>query len=145
MPRFAPQIERSLAREVLFKCGTVDGSFTCQRSFDGGQSGKNRRPGRKTTPSEPSDGGPWQGDVQQEALPPVGPGTATQTPAALPTSCPENSELLGGHCIPYTQRCSTGIPPNAHPPQCQGAAEKQVCNFHADGSKDCCCRIYSQF
>jgi hypothetical protein len=94
-----------------------------------------------------SSGGPTDDSTpDDDALPPASGGAGTsQAPAAAPASCPKNAELLGGHCIPYTQTCNTGLAANANPQPCRGAEEKQVCSFRSDGLKDCCCRTYTKF
>jgi hypothetical protein len=132
-----------LVLDVKFVCGDFGQGWTCKREPGFNQYGKGKTPGGRTSVGGSSDTAPADGD----ALPPASGATgygAPPAPAVVPIRCPENSELLGGHCIPYTQRCTAGIAPTAYPPQCQGE-EKQVCSFHPDGSKDCCCRVYSKF
>jgi hypothetical protein len=158
-----PSSAQSLLLDAKIVCGDFGNGYTCRT-----ESGAVRKSGK--TPKVPGSnsgssgsGGGWFGgglfgsDDDPDALPPPSEsagtappdsgsaGTTPQQPSARATTCPENSELLGGHCIPYTQRCTTGIAPNAYPPQCRGAEEKQVCNFRPDGSKDCCCRTYAKF
>jgi hypothetical protein len=164
MPVAAPSARQPLVHDAKIVCGDFGNGYTCRRESGAvRRSGKARQVPGSSSDSSGSSGG-WFGgrlfgggdDKDPDALPPpsedagtVPPasgsaGTAPPQPSARAAACPENSELLGGHCIPYTQRCTNGIPPTAYPPQCRGE-EKQVCNFHPDGSKDCCCRTYSKF
>jgi hypothetical protein len=137
---------QSSVRNAKFVCGDFGQGFTCKQ--EGGavlRSGKTPK-----FPSSPSTESPQvtPNSGNSDALPSApgdwGTSTSTQAPPAAPASCPANTELLGGHCVAYTQRCTNAIPPSAYPPQCRGE-EKQVCNFHPDGSKDCCCRVYSKY
>ncbi|MEZ5827540.1 MAG: hypothetical protein R3D30_06910 [Hyphomicrobiales bacterium] len=141
-------LQAPLVLDAKFVCGDFGNGFTCKR-----EAGADRRSGKAPSiPGSSSDdsySAPADSSGMQDALPPAsGDSGWTSAPppaaAAASSGCPENSELLGGHCIPFTQRCTAGIPPTAYPPQCQGE-EKQVCSFHPDGSKDCCCRVYSKF
>jgi hypothetical protein len=134
-------VEASI-HQAKIVCGNFGNGFTCRN-----ESGTVHRPKGVRPPGTSSEttGAPIEsGDP--DALPPMSgsSGAGAQVPSGAPASCPANSELLGGHCIPYTQRCTAGIPPSAAPPLCQGE-EKQVCKFHPDGSKDCCCRTYSKY
>lgn len=142
--------ERPLVQQVKIVCGDFGNGYTCRSEPGAIRRGKMQKiPGSGTSGSSGSSGGGWFGggsNDDPDALPPAagdaGGGTA---PSAAATSCPANSELLGGHCIPYTQSCSTGLAAGAAPPVCRNAEEKLVCNFRSDGMKDCCCRIYSKF
>ena len=148
MPAAAPTARHPLVRDAKFVCGDFGEGFTCKH-----EGGAVRRSGKTPRlPSSPSNESPLvpPDSGKSNALPPAPGDTGTSSstsmppPRAVPATCPNNSELLGGHCIPYTQRCTKGVQPTAYPPQCRGE-EKQVCNFHPDGSKDCCCRTYSKF
>jgi len=136
----------TLIHDAKYVCGDFGQGFTCK--YEGGavrRSGKTPQiPSRPSTesPQVPPESGNL--DALPSAPSDWGASTRTQAPPAAPASCPANTELLGGHCVAYTQRCTNGIPPNAYPPQCRGD-EKQVCDFHPDGSKDCCCRTYSKY
>ena len=138
-----------LLHKAKIVCGDFGNGYTCRREDGAIRRGKMRKvPGSSDSSggsSGESSSGGWfgGGSDDPDALPPAG-NTSGAAPSATATRCPANSELLGGHCIPYTQRCTNSIPPSAAPPLCQGE-EKQVCNFHPDGSKDCCCRTYSKF
>jgi len=138
----APQ---PLLQDAKFVCGDFGEGFTCRH-----ESGSVRRSGKTPTiPGSSSQEAPPPPDSGNSDALPSAPGdwgtsTSTQAPPAAPASCPANTELLGGHCVAYTQRCTNAIPPSAYPPQCSGE-EKQVCNFHPDGTKDCCCRTYSKY
>ena len=124
-------------------CGQTDQGFKCRNESGAIRRGKMRKvPGSSSGAS--SENPMESGDA--DALPPAsGDVRTSQQPAAATTNCPNNAELLGGHCIPYTQTCRTGLAANANPQPCQAAEEKQVCNFRPDGLKDCCCRTYSKF
>lgn len=148
MPVIPGPADHSVVHKVKIICGDFGEGYTCRRESGAIRRGKMRKvPGSK---SNDSGGGLFGGDSEDpDALPPPSADTGTPpgtgpAPRTRTANCPANSELLGGHCIPYTQRCTTAIPPTGYPPQCQ-AEEKQVCNFHADGTKDCCCRTYSKF
>lgn len=142
-----------LVLDAKFVCGDFGSGFTCKRESGRARPLKGTVPGKSGSGGYSNDGGYSTDSATtggEDALPPP-PGDSGWTSAPPPAAaaaassgCPENSELLGGHCIPFTQRCTAGIPPTAYPPQCQGE-EKQVCSFHPDGSKDCCCRVYSKF
>jgi hypothetical protein len=136
--------QQSLLHEAKIVCGDFGQGYTCRNEPGAIRRGKMQKiPGAS---SDESPGGPTGGG-DPDALPPAPGGApgAYQAPAAAPSSCPANSELLGGHCIPYTQSCRAGLAANANPQPCLGAEEKQVCTFRADGLKDCCCRTYSKF
>jgi hypothetical protein len=145
MPGAAPSAPPPLVHYAKIVCGDFGQGYTCKSERGSIQHGKMR-----PIPSSPSDdsGAATQAPAgsDEDALPPApgDTGAGTQAPGAAPSTCPSNSELLGGHCIPFTQRCTNAIPPSAYPPQCRGE-EKQVCNFHPDGTKDCCCRTYSKY
>jgi len=142
--------EASRLQEAKFVCGDFGDGFTCRR--EGGAIRRGKMPKVPGSSDDSSGGGSGDsssggwfggGSDDPDALPPPAGNTGAAAPGTA-TNCPANSELLGGHCIPYTQRCTASIPPSAAPPLCRGE-EKQVCNFHPDGSKDCCCRTYSKF
>jgi hypothetical protein len=142
--QLVPAPERQLVIEAKVICGTFDGKWGCKHSPGGATFGKNATPGTRATPDDspegvtggdPSTGTDGAGDTGQPSV---------ATPDA-PKTCPQNSELLGGHCIPYTQNCRNGLAADANPQACTGAEEKQVCNFRPDGLKDCCCRTYDKF
>jgi hypothetical protein len=142
-----PSSGQRLLLDAKFVCGMTPDGFKCRR-----ESGATRKSGKAPKIPGSSSSGSSEAltdSSDEDALPPASGDTGYAAPppaaTAVPTTCPENSELLGGHCIPYTQRCTTGIAPNAYPPQCRGAEEKQVCNFRPDGTKDCCCRTYAKF
>jgi hypothetical protein len=150
MPGAVPSVPPPVVHDAKIVCGDFGEGFTCKR-----EEGAVRRsdktptiPGSSSQEASPppvsgdSDAlSPAPGDTGGYAAPPP---AATPAPRAIPATCPAKTELLGGHCIPYTQRCTNGIPPSAYPPQCR-SEEKQVCNFHPDGTKDCCCRVYSKY
>jgi hypothetical protein len=145
-PPLAPSPDRSPVQDAKIVCGDFGSGYTCKRESGAIRRGKNIKvPGSGSDSSGTSSGGGWFGGSSDDpdALPPASSATGA-APSTTATNCPANTELLGGHCIPYTQRCTASIPPSAAPPLCQGE-EKQVCNFHPDGSKDCCCRVYSKF
>jgi len=133
-----------LVHEAKIVCGNFGNGFTCRN-----QSGTVHRPKGVRPPGaasgETSGGTMESGDP--DALPPASgdAGASSQAPNAVPTSCAANSELLGGHCIPYTQTCRKGLAAAAPPQVCRGAEEKLICDFRPDGLKDCCCRTYSKF
>ncbi len=144
----APSPDRSPVQDAKIVCGDFGSGYTCKRESGAIRRGKNIKvPGSGSDSSGTSSGG-WFGgsDDDPDALPPASGGTgAGAAPSATATSCPANAELLGGHCIPYTQSCRTGMNAGAPPQACQNAEEKLVCNFRSDGLKDCCCRTYSKF
>ena len=151
IPPLAPSPERSPVQDAKIVCGDFGSGYTCRRESGAIRRGKNIKvPGSGSDSSGTSSGGGWFGgsDDDPDALPPasgdIGAG-AGAAPSATATSCPANAELLGGHCIPYTQSCRTGMDAGAPPQACQNAEEKLVCNFRSDGLKDCCCRTYSKF
>jgi len=142
MGAMPPASQQKLLHDAKIVCGDFGQGYTCRNEPGAVRHGKMRKiPGAS---DEPSEGLTEGGDP--DALPPASGGAgAYQAPAAAPTSCPNNAELLGGHCIPYTQSCRAGLAANANPQPCQGAEEKLVCDFRPDGLKDCCCRTYSKF
>jgi hypothetical protein len=148
-PPLAPSPDRSPVQDAKIVCGDFGGGYTCKRESGAIRRGKNIKvPGSGSDSSGTSSGGGWFGgsDDDPDALPPASGDTgAGAAPSATATSCPANAELLGGHCIPYTQSCRTGMNAGAPPQACQNAEEKLVCNFRSDGLKDCCCRTYSKF
>jgi len=132
----------SLLRNAKIVCGDFGGGYTCRRESGAIRRGKNIKiPGG--TSSELSPEGTTEGG-DPDALPPAS-GGSYPAQSAPPATCPSNTEMLAGHCIPYTQTCNRGLAGNANPQACRGAEEKQVCSFRADGLKDCCCRTYSKF
>lgn len=138
-----PASEQPLLHDAKIVCGDTGQGFKCRNEPGNVRRGKMRKiPGSSSGGS--SEGPMESGD--ENALPPD-PGDAGtyQRPAAAPASCPKNAELLGGHCIPYTQTCDAGLAANANPQPCRGAEEKQICSFRPDGRKDCCCRTYTKF
>jgi hypothetical protein len=58
--------------------------------------------------------------------------------------CPQNSELLGGNCVHYTETCRVGLAADFTPQPCAGADEKLACKMRQDGLKDCCCLTYDK-
>jgi len=131
-----------LVRDAKFVCGMTDEGFKCRNEAGAIRRGKNVK-----IPGAPS-GGSSAGTTESsdpDALPPASDGTAQSAPGAAKATCPSNTEMLGGHCIPYTQTCNRGLAANANPQPCRGAEEKQVCSFRSDGLKDCCCRTYTKF
>lgn len=133
--------EQPLLHDAKIVCGQTDQGFKCRNEVGAVRRGKMRKiPGSSSggTSEAATDGA---GD---DALPPASVDAGSTPPRAAPANCPRNAELLGGHCIPYTQTCHTGLAANANPQPCRGAEEKQICSFHPDGSKDCCCRIYTK-
>ena len=142
IPVPATSSAQALLHDAKIVCGDTGQGYKCRNEPGAVRHGKMRKiPGASDKPSEGlTEGG------DPDALPPASGGAgAYQAPAAAPTSCPNNAELLGGHCIPYTQSCRKGLAANAPPQVCQGAEEKLVCDFRPDGLKDCCCRTYSKF
>jgi hypothetical protein len=141
--------QASLVRQAKIVCGDFGNGYTCRNEPGAIRRGKMRKIPGSPSGSSGSSGGGWFGggdDDDPDALPPAtGDAGAGAAPSTAATSCPANSELLGGHCIPYTQSCSTGLAGGAAPPVCRNAEEKLVCNFRSDGLKDCCCRTYSKF
>ncbi|HUU66035.1 MAG TPA: hypothetical protein VMW57_01975 [Methyloceanibacter sp.] len=132
----------SLLRDAKIVCGDFGEGYTCRRESGSIRRGKNIKvPGA-------SSGGSSEAQIENsdpDALPPASGGTAYPAQSAPPATCPSNTEMLAGHCIPYTQTCNRGLAANANPQACRGAEEKQVCSFRPDGLKDCCCRTYSKF
>ncbi|ODR98372.1 hypothetical protein AUC68_07970 [Methyloceanibacter methanicus] len=139
-------------------CGDTPEGYRCRS--EGGAIRRGKMPKIPDSgPSAPSDGtsgnAPWGGgglwgggslwggnkDEAPAAAPSAGSGGERRAAAG---GCPANTERLGGHCIPYKQTCTRGLAANAAPQVCRSAQEKLVCEFRADGLKDCCCRIYSQ-
>jgi hypothetical protein len=132
-----------LVLDAKIICGDTGDGYKCRTEPGALRRGKMRP--IPTSPSDKSSGGWFGGSSSDDsdALPPA-PGDTSGTQAA-PATCPSNTEMLAGHCIPYTQTCNRGLAANANPQACRAAEEKQVCSFRADGLKDCCCRIYSKF
>lgn len=150
-PPPVPSPERSPVQEAKIVCGDFGSGYTCRRESGAIRRGKNIKvPGSGSGSSDSGSGGGWFGGSSDDpdALPPASGDTgagAGAPPSATATSCPANTELLGGHCIPYTQSCRAGLNAGAPPQACQNTEEKLVCNFRSDGLKDCCCRTYSKF
>jgi len=151
----APLQGASLVGQAKFVCGDTAEGYRCWT--EGGAIRRGKMPkipdsGSAGAPSGggaagagPLGGGLWGGGSlwgggKDGAAPPASSAGA----AASAGGCPVNSERLGGHCIPYTQTCKRGLAANAAPPACRSGQEKLVCDFRADGQKDCCCRLYSQ-
>ena len=136
----------SLLRDAKVVCGDFGQGYTCRRESGAIRRGKNIKvPGGTSSDSYPE---PTPGGGAPDALPPASGGTAypaQSAPAAAPATCPSNTEMLAGHCIPYTQSCQTGLAAGAAPQACRNAEEKLICDFRSDGLKDCCCRTYSKF
>jgi hypothetical protein len=141
--------DQSLIIDAKFVCGDFGEGYTCRRESGAIRRGKMPKvpSAGSSSGSSSSGGGGWFGGSDDEdSLPPPAPAAgSTSTGDAASGACPPNSERLGGHCIPYTQTCSKGLAANAPPQVCQSAEEKLVCDFRADGLKDCCCRTYSKF
>jgi len=136
--------EQPLLHDAKIVCGDTGQGYKCRNEPGAVRHGKMRKiPGSS---SGESTGGVTDGG-DPDALPPASgdAGTSTQSPRAAPATCPTSSELLGGHCIHYTQTCRNGLAAGAVPQPCRGAEEKQVCSFRPDGLKDCCCRTYDKF
>ena len=144
-PEAAPAASTRLVQQAKIVCGQTGQGFKCRNESGAVRRGKMQKiPGASGGPSGGwSDSSGADGDALPSA--PGEPGTSTQAPGAVPASCPANSELLGGHCIAYTETCRKGLAGNAPPQACQGAEEKLVCDFRPDGLKDCCCRTYSKY
>jgi hypothetical protein len=145
-----PGAAQSLTLDAKFVCGDFGNGFTCRNESGAIRRGKNIKvpSGGSNGSDSGSSGGGWFGgssDDPDALPPPPGNGGTGAPPSATATSCPASTELLGGHCIPYTQSCSAGLDAGAAPPICRNAEEKLVCNFRSDGLKDCCCRTYSKF
>jgi hypothetical protein len=134
----------TLLHKAKIVCGDFGQGYTCRRESGTLRRGKMRQvpSSRSNEPSSDSGGG-WFGSGEDDANA-VPPAAAQQAPA-VPGTCPVNTELLGGHCIPYTQSCNRGMAAGAAPQVGRSADEKLVCSFRSDGLKDCCCRTYSKF
>jgi hypothetical protein len=144
----SPPSDQSLTLDAKIVCGDFGQGYTCRREPGAIRRGKMPKVPRagSSRGSESSTGGGWFGGGDDEdALPPPAPGTGASSGKAASEGCPPNSERLGGHCIQYTQTCRRDLAANAPPQVCQNAEEKLVCDFRADGLKDCCCRTYSKF
>jgi len=144
-------------QRVKIVCGDTPEGYRCRSESGAIRRGKMPKiPDSK--PSAPSDGSsgsaPWGGGGLWGGGALWG-GNKNEAPAAAPPAgsaggntaaggCPANTERLGGHCIPYKQTCTRALAANAAPQVCRNAQEKLVCDFRADGLKDCCCRVYSQ-
>jgi hypothetical protein len=148
-----PGTAQSLVLDAKIVCGDFGNGYTCRREGGAIRRGKNIKvPGGGSDSSSGSEGGlfgggGWFGGGSDDAdalPPPPGDGTSAP-PSTTAASCPANTELLGGHCIPYTQSCRSGLAAGAAPQVCANVEEKLICNFRSDGLKDCCCRTYSKF
>ncbi|ODR96916.1 hypothetical protein AUC70_14165 [Methyloceanibacter stevinii] len=153
-----PQPGQTLVQRAKIVCGDDGTGYRCRS--EGGAIRRGKMPdipdsGKPSAPSDGSSGGGlWGGGGGLWGGGSLWGGNKNEAPAAAPSTggagsaaaggCPPNSEMLGGHCIPYKQTCSRGLAANAPPQSCRSAQEKLVCDFRADGLKDCCCRIYSQ-
>jgi hypothetical protein len=150
---FAQLIRPSAPARVLeakLLCGMFDGSFTCKVAPGiVAPHGKNVIPGaRREVPDTSSQGNTGGGGEQDTTAPLSGEsdtGVAAQPPPVAPKTCPANSELLGGHCVRYSQTCRSGLAASVNPQPCRTVEEKLVCNYRQDGLKDCCCRLYDKF
>lgn len=143
----APSTPTSIVLDAKIVCGDFGQGYTCRRESGAIRRGKMRKvPSSRSSSGSTSSGGGWFGGSDDEDAPPP-PDAAAGASGGAPASgaCPPNSERLGGHCIPYTQSCKRGLAANAPPQVCRGAEEKLVCDFRADGLKDCCCRTYNKF
>jgi len=142
-----PPLEHPLVHQAKIVCGDFGNGYTCRREGGAIRRGKNMKvPGADSNDSGSSSGGGWFGGSDDpDALPPPPGDGSSAPPSGTATSCPANTELLGGHCIPYTQSCLTDMAAGAPPQVCRNVEEKLVCNFRSDGLKDCCCRTYSKF
>jgi hypothetical protein len=125
-----------------------NGSFTCKVAPGiVAPQGKNVIPGAQREAPDTSSQGITGGGAE--------PDTTTRSsgesdtvgapPPAASKTCPANSELLGGHCVHYTQTCRAGLAASVNPQPCRTVEEKLVCNYRQDGLKDCCCRLYDKF
>jgi hypothetical protein len=144
----APPSVQSLFLDAKFVCGDFGEGYTCRRESGAIRRGKMPKiPGADSSSGSGSSsrGGWFGGSDDEDSLPPAPAAGSTSSGDAASGACPPNSERLGGHCIPYTQSCRKGLAANAPPQVCQNAEEKLVCDFRADGLKDCCCRTYSKF
>lgn len=141
-----------LLRQVKFVCGQFEDGFSCK--FVPGESTEGARGQYKGPPATPGASRKSAPDSAPPAIAPTPEGswgatTTQQQPSQPPPraaqSCPPNTELLGGNCVPYTARCTNGMALNAVPQPCAGLEEKQACKARPDGLKDCCCITYSKF
>jgi hypothetical protein len=152
-----PQPGATLLERAKIVCGDTPEGYRCRS--EAGAIRRGKMPdipdsGKPSAPSSGSSGGSLWGGGGLWGGGALWGGNKNEAPAAAPSTggagstaaggCPPNSERLGGHCIPYKQTCSRGLAANAPPQSCRNAQEKLVCDFRADGLKDCCCRIYSQ-
>jgi len=151
-PVAPPPPDHAIVHDAKFVCGQTPEGFKCRNEPGAIRRGKMRKiPKSGSSGSSGSGGSGWFGGSRDDAeapleAPAAGAGAAGSGAAGGTASgCPPNSERLGGHCIPYTQTCRRGLAANTPPQVCQRAEEKLVCDFRADGLKDCCCRTYSQF
>ena len=152
----APLQGASLISQSKFVCGDTAEGYRCWSERGAIRRGKMPKIPNSSSSGAPSSGGAagggllgggglwgggslWGGGKDDAAASAPSAGSA-----ASAGGCPLNSERLGGHCIPYTQSCKRGLAANATPQACRSGQEKLVCDFRADGLKDCCCRLYSQ-
>jgi len=166
----APPVPAStLVQRAKIVCGDTPEGYRCRREGGAIRRGKSPKLPESKGPSAPTDGtsggplwgggggglwgrgggGLWGGGAlwggnKNEAPASAPPSVGAATGGTAAGGCPPNTERLGGHCIAYKQTCSRGLAANAPPQLCRSAQEKLVCDFRADGLKDCCCRIYSQ-
>jgi len=146
--RMAPSTpDPSIVLNAKIVCGDFGQGYTCRRESGAIRRGKMRKvPSSGSSSGSSSSGGGWFGGSDDEdALPSPDAAAGASGGTAASDACPPNSERLGGHCIPYTQSCKRGLAANAPPQVCRSAEEKLLCDFRADGLKDCCCRTYSKF
>lgn len=138
----ASPYERPLI-DAKIVCGQFEEGFTCKYAPGG-------RPSIHKNPSgiiQKETGGQVP-DVSSPSPAPAPDGSwntnTSQPPRGTAQTCPPNTELLGGNCVPYTARCKNGMALDALPQAC-AMEEKQVCRPRGDGLKDCCCITYSKF
>ncbi|HML92653.1 hypothetical protein [Methyloceanibacter sp.] len=145
----APLQGTSLVGQAKFVCGDTAEGYRCWSERGAIRRGKMPKVPNSSSSGTPGSGGAaagglwgggslWGGGKDDAASSAPSAGSA-----ASAGGCPLNSERLGGHCIPYTQTCKRGLAANAAPQACRSGQEKLVCDFRADGLKDCCCRLYS--
>ena len=136
-----PASEQRLLHEAKIVCGQTAEGFKCRNEAGGVRRGKmGKIPGAS---SGGSSGGATDG-ANDDGLPPASSDAGASPPSAAPTSCPRNTELLGGACVRYTASCRSGVPANTNVPPCQSAQEKLVCKIGSDGLRHCCCRLYDK-
>jgi hypothetical protein len=134
--------------QAKFVCGMFNGSFTCKVAPGiVAPHGKNVIPGAQREAPDTSSQGIMDGGAEPDTTAPSSgeSGTGVAASPAVSKTCPTNSELLGGHCVHYTQTCRAGLAASVNPQPCRTVEEKLVCNYRQDGLKDCCCRLYDKF